>query len=98
MKTTTAVENISEVRCQSCNSDAVYKYGKAWTGKQRYLCLICARQFTFGEKIELLNKPHCLVCGKRMHLYKKEDNILRFRCSAYPECRTFRKIKLEEVK
>jgi ssDNA-binding Zn-finger/Zn-ribbon topoisomerase 1 len=95
---TNAAEKISEIRCPACDSDAVYKYGKAWTGRQRYLCLICAKQFTFGEKIELLNKPHCPVCGKPMHIYMKAGETSRFRCSAYPKCRTFSKFKLEEVK
>ncbi len=95
---TSAAEKLSEIRCPSCDSDAVYKYGKAWTGRQRYLCLMCARQFTFGEKIEIQHKPHCPVCGKRMHLYRKEDNILRFRCSVYPKCRTFSKSIIKEAK
>lgn len=79
-----------EITCPHCNSEAVYKYGKAWTGRQRYLCLACRKQFTFSEKrLKETKKPHCPACGKLMHVYKREALKVRFRCSLYPACKTF---------
>ncbi len=91
-----AVKERVEVKCPHCNLDAVYKYGKTWQGKQRFLCLICGRQFTQGTgRYEVRDRPDCPVCGKIMHLYKREDKALRFRCSGYPVCKTFRKAVTE---
>jgi len=85
-----------EVKCPQCNLDAVYKYGKTWQGKQRFICLICGRQFTQNNgRFEVKDRPACPACGKVMHLYKREYRILRFRCSGYPVCKTFRKIDRE---
>jgi len=96
-----AVRAISEsaaAKCPHCNLDAVYKYGKTWQGKQRFLCLICGRQFTrHTRRVEIIDRPVCLICGRVMHMYKREVKVLRFRCSGYPVCRTFRKISKEEV-
>lgn len=87
----------ADIMCPHCNLDAVYKYGKTWQGKQRYLCLICGRQFTQNSgRAEVKDRPVCEVCGKIMHLYKKENKVLRFRCSGYPACKTFKKVNLEE--
>jgi transposase-like protein len=87
-----------EIKCPSCSAEALYRYGKAWTGKQRYLCLICGRQFTFGTKRrETKEKPICPECGKPMHLYKREIEVVRFRCSGYPECKTFKRVQIKEV-
>lgn len=87
----------AEIKCPSCRSSACYKYGTAWTGKKRFLCLICGRQFTFGSKrIETKAKSRCPACGKLMHVYKREVEMIRFRCSAYPACRTFKKVPNEE--
>lgn len=92
----------STVRCTSCGSEAVYRYGKAWTGKQRFLCLICGKQFTLGaERARVSGRPYCPSCGQLMHLYKREEGAIRFRCSKYPACKTFKKItikKEEELK
>lgn len=83
--------------CPFCDSSALYKYGKTKSGKQRFQCLICNRQFSIGAtKQEVQGKPNCPNCGKQMHLYKIEGKIIRFRCSDYPVCKTFKKFKLEE--
>lgn len=85
-----------EIRCPSCGSEALYRYGKSTTGKQKYKCLICSRQFiTNAKRVQIVNKPICSICGKQMYLYKREANFIKFRCSAYPKCRTY--IRLENV-
>jgi hypothetical protein len=33
-----------------------------------------------------------------MHLYRRELSGLRFRCSAYPDCRIYLKVSSQEVK
>jgi len=48
------------------------------------------------KKQEIQGKPICPECGKPMHLYKIEGEIIRFRCSGYPVCKTFRKFKITE--
>lgn len=97
MSTGTATKE-GEIKCPACDSDAVYKYGRAWTGKQRFQCIVCERQFTIGAKkpAEAQGKPSCPVCKRPMHLYKIENETVRFRCSGYPECRSFRKFKIKE--
>lgn len=86
-----------EIKCDYCNSDALYKYGKTRSGKQRFVCLICGRQFTpEAGKAQVQGKPVCDECGKPMHLYKIEGEVVRFRCSGYPKCRTFKKFRILE--
>lgn len=88
-----------EVKCDSCNSDALYRYGKIRNGKQRFICLMCGKQFAPGAtKLEVKGKPLCPECGRPMHLYKIEGEIIRFRCSEYPECKTFKKFMIKEIK
>ncbi len=83
--------------CPKCGSEAVYKYGRAWTGKQRFLCMICGLQFTeHPRRSRILQRPKCPKCGADMHLYKKEKDFLRFRCGSYPKCKTFIKIDVED--
>jgi transposase-like protein len=87
----------TDTPCPSCNSEAVYRYGKAGTGKQRFLCIICGKQFTNGSKVsEVKGKPTCQECGKPMHVYKIEGDVIRFRCSGYPDCKHFRKFRMKE--
>ena len=87
-----------KIKCSSCDSEAVYRYGRAWTGKQRFKCLICKRQFTSGNmRPELKDRPNCSVCGDQMHIYKREVGLIRFRCSNYPECKTFKKVIIDET-
>ncbi len=31
-----------------------------------------------------------------MHIYKRENSTIRFRCSDYPACKTFKKQKIKE--
>jgi ssDNA-binding Zn-finger/Zn-ribbon topoisomerase 1 len=82
----------SELQCPDCESPALYKYGKTRSGKQRFICLICGRQFTpDASRKEVKNKPLCHVCGGQMHLYKRNAAGLIFRCSDYPLCKTYTK-------
>ncbi|MBF0553033.1 MAG: Insertion element protein [Nitrospirae bacterium] len=82
----------SQVKCPVCGLDASYKYGKTKSGKLRRLCLGCGRQFSIGAVPDKLkDRPKCPICGRSMHLYMKREEIVRFRCSAYPSCRTFLK-------
>ncbi len=87
----------TEIQCPSCSADATYKYGRIKTGKQRYLCLMCNKQFTPGAKKSMVQgRPICRVCGKPMNVYKLEGDVIRFRCSGYPICKTFKKFMLKE--
>jgi len=88
-----------EIKCPACDCDAVYKYGRAWTGKQRFLCMMCGMQFTDdAKKATVKGKPLCPQCGKAMNLYKIEGDIVRFRCSVYPDCKTYKKYRMKEEK
>lgn len=89
---------MAEAKCPSCDSDAVYKYGKIRSGKQRFICLMCGKQFTpESKRLEVKGKPVCPECGKPMHIYKIEGEVIRFRCSGYPECKTFKKFMIKEI-
>ncbi|MCL0086043.1 hypothetical protein M1N52_02090 [Thermodesulfovibrionales bacterium] len=88
------VLNDAAIKCPTCGLDVFYKYGKSKTGRQRFLCLLCGRQFAVGAKrLGIKDRPTCPECGKSMNLYKREDIALRFRCSDYPKCKTYRKAK-----
>jgi transposase-like protein len=88
--------NQFELQCPDCNSQALYKYGRIKSGKQRFICIICGRQFTPGSsRKEIRNKPLCRICGGHMHLYKRSSACLIFRCSNYPLCRTYTKKPVE---
>ena len=81
------------IACPACASDAVYRYGHSREGKQRYICLICKRQFVpERSRAEVTDRPVCDLCGRHMHLYKREKDYLRFRCSGYPVCHNFTKV------
>ena len=88
------------IQCPACKAEAIYKYGHIRTGKQRYLCMMCGRQFTLGvRRVLMQERPRCPECGRPMHVYKQDNNILRFRCSGYPVCKSYTKISLtKEVK
>jgi len=90
---------VDELKCPVCKSEAVYKYGHIRTGKQRLRCIMCGRQFILGPaKRELMNRPLCPQCGLKMHLYMHDERVLRFRCSGYPDCKSYQKIPfLKEV-
>jgi hypothetical protein len=82
-----------KVRCPKCGSDAIYRYGRTHNGKRRFICILCRRQFSVGaRKCEVQDRPDCPQCRRPMHIYKREKGCIRFRCSAYPQCRTYKKI------
>jgi DNA-directed RNA polymerase subunit RPC12/RpoP len=84
------------IHCPKCQSDALNRYGKTANGKKRYLCLVCGRQFiTNPVRKTPQERPPCPKCGKPMHCYKREPDLIRFRCSDYPNCRTY--VKLSTV-
>jgi transposase-like protein len=92
-----AVKEKLTTKCPLCDSEAIYRYGKAWTGKQRFICLICGRQFTDGAHRGVVrDKPTCPCCGESMNLYMRGAGVIRFRCSRYPECKTYKKLMLKE--
>ena len=81
------------VRCPKCRSDVLYRYGKSKTGKQRYQCMICGMQFVIDlKKHRTIKPPTCPACGRKMHLYKMENQAMRFRCSYYPVCKNYLKV------
>jgi ssDNA-binding Zn-finger/Zn-ribbon topoisomerase 1 len=83
-----------KIQCPSCHSDAVYRYGTISTGKQRFICLICERQFVPEAKnTQFIDKPRCPNCSKIMHSYMKGVEYMRFRCSDYPQCKTYLKVR-----
>ena len=82
-----------KIRCPECHSDAVNKYGTISGGKQRFICLVCERQFVANpEKKHFKNRPKCPNCGKPMHSYMKGVDYVRFRCSDFPKCHTYKKV------
>jgi ssDNA-binding Zn-finger/Zn-ribbon topoisomerase 1 len=77
-------------RCPACGSLAVNKYGKFYSGKQRFICLMCGRQFLPGwERSIIAHRPLCPVCNQPMYRYLNHNNCARFRCSQYPHCRIY---------
>ena len=38
------------IQCPRCGSEAYNSYGHTKNGKQRYICLVCNRQFVNGGK------------------------------------------------
>jgi transposase-like protein len=58
------IDSGTEIKCTFCGAAAIYKYGRIGTGKQRYLCIMCGKQFTLPpKKQEWKNKPFCPKCG-----------------------------------
>jgi ssDNA-binding Zn-finger/Zn-ribbon topoisomerase 1 len=88
------------ISCPDCKSEALYRYGKVREGYQRFRCILCGRQFIPGRvrKTVINNRPLCPGCGKSMHVYRRQLSGLRFRCSAYPDCRIYLKVNDQEVK
>ncbi|MCJ8500260.1 IS1/IS1595 family N-terminal zinc-binding domain-containing protein [Desulfatitalea alkaliphila] len=83
------------IRCPRCGADALYAYGRIKNGKQRFLCLMCNRQFVPVKKQSsppMAQRPRCPLCGSAMHVYRRQSGRIRFRCAAYPECRGYSKI------
>ena len=83
------------LRCPRCSADALYSYGRIKNGKQRYLCLVCNRQFVPESTLRTVMKdrPACPLCGAKMHIYRREAEQIRFRCANYPACRGYGKWK-----
>ncbi|MBU0995284.1 MAG: Insertion element protein [Proteobacteria bacterium] len=78
---------IENVFCPRCDSDAIYRYGHTKNGKQRYLCLLCSRQFIKDLPLQKFKqRTFCPLCGGNMHIYKRERVRIRFRCARYPHC------------
>ena len=88
---------VDGVYCPRCQADAIYRYGKTATGKKRYLCQVCRRQFSLkrSDRLGVPERPACPACGKPMHVYMRHGGAIRFRCSEYPACRTFLKMERE---
>ncbi len=87
------MDNFIGFECPVCHSQAIYKYGHIKSGKQRFKCLICGRQFILGiTQSKIHNRPSCPKCGLKMHLYMRDAKVFRFRCSDYPDCKTYEKI------
>jgi transposase-like protein len=82
------------VECPRCGSDTIYRYGKTHTGKARFRCLSCDRQFIVNpRRREIKERPACPRCGGKMHLYGKGAGFARFRCASYPVCRSYLKVE-----
>jgi ssDNA-binding Zn-finger/Zn-ribbon topoisomerase 1 len=78
------------IKCPKCGSEAINRYGKISSGKKRFICLVCGRQFVVdSDRYKVKNRPSCPKCGKKMHCYKRNSDNIRFRCSAYPDCKTY---------
>ena len=84
------------IKCPRCHSGAFNKNGKTIGGKQRFICLVCNRQFVSDSpQIWMDSRPLCPVCGKKMHVYRTDKDFTRYRCSNYPTCRGFARVLLE---
>ncbi len=87
---------MSAIQCPRCGSEAYNSYGHTKNGKQRYICLVCNRQFVNGENgNHHFPRPTCSRCGKSMHVYMRDQNSIRYRCSQYPDCREYKKLATE---
>lgn len=83
------------IQCPRCAADAVYAYGRLKSGKQRYLCLACNRQFVVERKYPAVDRrPRCPLCKGKMHIYRRESGGIRFRCAGYPDCHGFFKLEV----
>ncbi len=84
--------------CPACGSTAFYRYGRAVNGKKRRICLICGRQYVVGSASGApADKPSCPACGQPMHRYMQDAQVIRYRCSNYPACKNYRKVKRDET-
>ncbi|MGM0428068.1 MAG: IS1/IS1595 family N-terminal zinc-binding domain-containing protein [Thermodesulfobacteriota bacterium] len=84
----------SPITCPRCQGDAVNKYGRTAGGKQRYICLVCSRQFVKNSlRQQMADRPDCPACGEKMHIYRTQRDLIRYRCSNYPHCRGFAKVE-----
>jgi len=51
-----------------------------------------------AKKPPIKGKPVCPECGRPMNVYKLEADVISFRCSGYPVCKTFKKFIMKELK
>lgn len=87
------VNSSEAIRCPSCAGEICYRYGRSPTGKQKWVCVLCGRQFTEdSERVSPADRPRCPECGRPMHVYMRGKAFVRFRCAHYPECKGFVKI------
>jgi transposase-like protein len=87
----------STIKCPQCGSEAYNQYGHLKNGKQRYICLVCNRQFVNDHANKPIDRrPLCPTCGRSMHVYMQHPDIVRFRCSQYPDCHGYAKIEKEK--
>jgi transposase-like protein len=78
------------MRCPKCGSNVIYGYGKSGTGDKRFQCVICGFQFVEKpRRARLFDHPRCPVCGNPMYRYMKVGDLIRYRCSMYPVCKTY---------
>ena len=62
------------IECPRCQSKALYRNGKTYYHQQRYLCLMCGRQFVPGRHRDYQGtRPECPSCGAKTHLFKKKE-------------------------
>jgi DNA-directed RNA polymerase subunit RPC12/RpoP len=88
----------AQLQCPRCGSEAYYNYGRTRNGKQRYLCLICNRQFVADTlSRSIVNRPTCPECASAMHIYMRHAQGIRFRCSRYPRCRGYLNISKDDL-
>jgi ssDNA-binding Zn-finger/Zn-ribbon topoisomerase 1 len=60
--------------------------------------LLCGRQFVIHPtRRNIKNSPSCPECGGVMHCYMREAEYVRFRCSNYPKCKSYFKIRKENI-
>lgn len=88
-----AADAEESARCPACGADASYRYGRAWNGKARRICLICNRQYVAGaDRPDGTQRPLCPVCRQPMHVYRRQTAVIRYRCRNYPACRNYVKV------
>lgn len=72
------------LRCPRCHKTDLHKYGKdPKTGKQKYQCQNCKRQFKEGDQSsnERARKyPKCPKCNRALEIYKWRRHFKRLRC------------------
>lgn len=69
--------------CPDCFSKNLYKYGKDKTGKQKYQCKNCQRQFTLNSSTKpKLDYPKCHICGAGTFLHHDYEHYSRFKCNS----------------
>jgi len=97
LKKVVNMEAESGIQCPRCKSDAWHHFGKTSTGKRRYICKVCSRQFIvdYAYRSIIHNRPSCPQCGAFMHVYMRDRSHIRFRCSSYPRCPCFLKTEIE---